>query len=203
MIRSGELIRHVAASLRRVVIGFSLAAVVAIPLGLSIGGWPRWGRQAITVLDVLRPVPPFVWIPFALLWFGVGDLETLFVIFITSAFPIVTNTVAGIEAVDPIHYRSALCLGASRIRLFRYVVLPSALPQIMIGLRTGLGFAWMVLVGAELIGSTSGLGYLILDSRNLGLPALACLGMCVIGLIGYALDSTIRQIERKLLPWAS
>jgi NitT/TauT family transport system permease protein len=187
----------------RVAIGFLLAAIVAVPLGLSMGLWPRWGQQMRVVVEVLRPIPPFAWIPFGLLWFGVGHEEAIFVIFIASVFPILLNTVAGVEAVELELRRSGQCLGADGVRLFRYVIFPRALPQIVVGLRIGLGFAWMVLVAAELIGSTSGLGYLILDSRNLGLPSLACMGMFVIGIVGYVLDVIIRRIERILLPWHS
>jgi NitT/TauT family transport system permease protein len=203
LLRSGELERHALVSVTRVAIGFLIAAGVAVPLGLSMGLWPRWGRQMRVIVEVLRPIPPFAWIPFGLLWFGVGDQEAIFVIFIASVFPILLNTVAGVESVELTLRRSGECLGAEGVRLFRYVIFPSALPQIVVGLRIGLAFAWMVLVAAELIGSTSGLGYLILDSRNLGLPSLACMGMFVIGVVGYALDLLIRRTERTLLPWHS
>jgi NitT/TauT family transport system permease protein len=201
LMRNGELFRHIGVSLQRVVLGFLCACAVALPLGLSMGAWPAWRRQVSVVVEVLRPIPPFAWIPIGLLWFGVGDSQSIFVIFIASMFPILLNTVAGVDAVDPVLKRAALSLGASRWRLFRYVVLPAALPQIIVGLRIGLGFAWMVLVASELIGSISGLGYLILDSRNLGLPSLAFMGMLVIGLIGYLLDVTLRALERTLMPW--
>jgi ABC-type nitrate/sulfonate/bicarbonate transport system permease component len=200
---NGELLRHTLASIMRVAAGFSLAAFVAIPLGLSMGAWPRWGEQVRIIVEVLRPIPPFAWIPFGLLWFGVGPEQTLFVIFIASVFPILLNTVAGVESVEPVLKRSALCLGASKFKLFVNVILPRSMPQIIVGLRIGLGFAWMVLVASELIGSTAGLGYLILDSRNLGLPSLAFMGMIVIGVIGYLLDAALRWFERVLLPWHS
>lgn len=203
LLSNGELMRHAAFSLWRVCIGFLLACVVGIPLGLSMGAWPSWRRQVSVVIEVLRPIPPFAWIPIGLLWFGVGDTQSVFVIFIASVFPIVLNTLFGVDSIDPILKRSALSLGASRTRLFLRVVLPGALPQIVVGVRISLGFAWMVLVASELIGSTSGLGYLILDSRNLGLPSLALMGMLVIGLIGYLLDIAIRATERVLLPWRS
>jgi ABC-type nitrate/sulfonate/bicarbonate transport system permease component len=203
LLRSGELIRHIAVSVWRVALGFITACAVALPLGLSMGAWPAWRRQVATVVEILRPIPPFAWIPIGLLWFGVGDVQSVFVIFIASVFPILLNTVAGVDDIDPVLRRSALCLGASRWRLFRNVVLPAALPQIVVGFRVGLGFAWMVLVASELIGSISGLGYLILDSRNLGLPSLAFMGMFVIGLVGYLLDVGLRALERTLLPWRS
>lgn len=203
LIASGELLRHIAASLRRVIAGFVIAAAVAIPLGLSMGAWPGWRRQMTTVIEVLRPIPPFAWIPIGLLWFGVGDEQSIFVIFIAAFFPMLLNTVAGVDAVDSVHRRSALCLGASRLQLFLQVVLRGALPQIFVGLRISLGFAWMVVVASELIGSVSGLGHLILDSRNLGLPSLAFMGMIVIGIVGYAIDVAVRRLERALLPWRS
>ena len=203
LLSNGELVRHAAYSLWRVAVGFLFACVVGVPLGLSMGAWPVWRRQLSVVIEVLRPIPPFAWIPIGLLWFGVGDAQSVFVIFIASVFPIVMNTVFGVDSIDPILKRSALSLGASQWRLFLRVVLPAALPQIVVGIRISLGFAWMVLVASELIGSTSGLGYLILDSRNLGLPSLAFMGMLVIGLIGYLLDVAIRATERVLLPWRS
>jgi ABC-type nitrate/sulfonate/bicarbonate transport system permease component len=203
LLRNGELIRHIGISVMRVAIGFSIAAAVAVPLGLSMGAWPAWGRQVRVVVEVLRPIPPFAWIPFGLLWFGVGNEQSIFVIFIASMFPILLNTVAGVEMVEPVLKRSALSLGADNFRLFARVILPRALPQIVVGMRIGLGFAWMVLVASELIGSISGLGYLILDSRNLGLPSLAFMGMFVIGIVGYLLDVLLRRAEKVLLPWQS
>lgn len=201
LLRNGELFRHAAYSLGRVLVGFTVACAVGIPLGLSMGAWPWWGRQVSVVIEVLRPIPPFAWIPLGLLWFGVGDTQSVFVIFIASVFPVILNTVFGIDAVDPVLKRSAMSLGASKWRLFMRVVLPAALPQIVVGIRIGFSFAWMVLVASELIGSTSGLGYLILDSRNLGLPSLAFMGMLVIGFIGYGLDVGIRRMEKFLMPW--
>jgi NitT/TauT family transport system permease protein len=203
LLRNGELVRHIGISVTRVAIGFSVAAAVAVPLGLSMGAWPVWGRQVRVIVEILRPIPPFAWIPFGLLWFGVGNEQSIFVIFIASLFPILLNTVAGVEMVEPVLKRSALSLGADRFRLFAHVILPRAFPQIMVGLRIGLGFAWMVLVASELIGSISGLGYLILDSRNLGLPSLAFMGMFVIGIVGYLLDVLLRRAEKILLPWQS
>jgi NitT/TauT family transport system permease protein len=201
LLRNGELLHHMGVSLLRVVLGYAAACAVAVLLGLSMGAWPLWRREMSVVVEVLRPIPPFAWIPFGLLWFGVGDVQSIFVIFIASVFPILLNTVAGIDSVEPVLQRAALSLGANRRRLFYKVILPAALPQIFVGLRVGLAFAWMVLVASELIGSISGLGYLILDSRNLGLPSLALMGMLVIGLIGYLLDVALRALERTLLPW--
>ncbi len=203
LLSNGELLRHSAASLARVLLGFLLACVIGIPLGLSMGAWPGWRRQMSVVIEVLRPIPPFAWIPLGLLWFGVGDTQSIFVIVIASISPVILNTVFGVDSVEQVLKRSAASLGASKWQLFMHVILPAALPQVMVGIRVGLAFAWMVLVGSELIGSTSGLGFLILDSRNMGLPSLAFTGMLVIGFIGYLLDVAIRSGERLLLPWRS
>ena len=203
MLRSGELGGDIAASVIRVIAGFLIAACIGVALGLLMAAWPAFGRQLRVVIDVLRPIPPVAWIPFGLLWFGIGDMEAVFVIAIAAIFPILLNTVAGIEAVESVVQRSGQCLGARGWRLFYYVILPRATPQIVVGLRIGLGIAWFVLVAAELIGSTSGLGYLILNSRNQGIPSLALTGMIVIGIIGYLLDVFIRQLEKRLLPWHS
>lgn len=200
-IRTGELLTHVGHSLRRVLAGFAIATAIAVPLGLSMGAWPEWRRQVGVVVSILRPIPPFAWIPIGLLWFGVSDAQSIFVIVVASFFPILLNTLAGVDHVDPVHIRSALCFGASRLEMFRDIVLRSALPSIFVGLRIGLGFAWMVVVASELIGSVSGLGHLILDSRNLGLPSLAFMGMIVIGIVGYLLDRAMVRIEAAVLPW--
>lgn len=198
---SGELANDIVASMTRVIAGFLIAAGIGVSLGVLMAAAPAFGRQMRVLVDVLRPIPPVAWIPFGLLWFGIGNVEAIFVIAIAAVFPILLNTVAGLEAVESVLRRSALCLGASGWRLFYYVILPRALPQIVVGLRIGLGVAWFVLVAAELIGSTSGLGYLILNSRNQGIPSLAMTGMIVIGVIGYLLDTVIRALERRLLPW--
>lgn len=203
LLARGELLEHIAASVRRVLAGFVLAAVVAVPLGLSMGAWLSWRRQVSVIVEVLRPVPPFAWIPISLLWFGIGDAQSIFVIAVASFFPILLNTVAGVDAVDPIVKRAAFCLGATPWRVFAYVVLRGALPSVFVGLRIGLGFGWMVLVASELVGAISGLGHLILDSRNLGLPNQAFMGMIIIGMVGYALDVGTRRLEKVLLPWRS
>lgn len=200
-VHSGELFSDIAASLRRVLIGFSIAVAIAVPMGLSMGIWPEWRRQLHVLIELLRPIPPFAWIPIGLLWFGVGDAQSIFVIVVASFFPILLNTVAGVDSVERIHLRSALSLGANNWNLFSKIILRSAMPSIFVGLRVGLGFAWMVLVASELIGSISGLGNLILDSRNLGLPSLAFMGMIVIGIIGYLLDVGMRWLEQRILRW--
>jgi NitT/TauT family transport system permease protein len=195
--RQGLLIKHVVASLFRVTYGYLLAAALAIPVGMLMG----WFATAHTLLNPLvqglRPISPIAWIPLAILWFGVGDLSPIFLIFLSSFFPMVVGTAAGVMTIDKKLLRAATNLEFTGFRLFRSVVLPAALPQIVIGMRIGLGVAWLVVVAAEMIAVNSGLGYLIIDSRNAGNRYdLVVAGMVTIGVIGFLLDGLMRRLER-------
>jgi NitT/TauT family transport system permease protein len=195
--RQGLLIKHVVASLFRVTYGYLLAATLAIPVGMLMG----WFATAHTLLNPLvqglRPISPIAWIPLAILWFGVGDLSPIFLIFLSSFFPMVVGTAAGVMTIDKKLLRAATNFEFTGFRLFRSVVLPAALPQIVIGMRIGLGVAWLVVVAAEMIAVNSGLGYLIIDSRNAGNRYdLVVAGMVTIGVIGFLLDGLMRRLER-------
>ena len=154
-----------------------------------------------TVIIFLRPIPPFAWIPLGLLWFGIGEAEMVMVIFISGVFPIALHTLYGIQRIDSKLKQVAVNLGANRWNLLRRVILPGLLPEFFSGLRLALGFSWAVVVGAEMVGSVSGLGYLILDSRNRGLPQMAVLGMVLIGLIGLSMDSLLVKTKKIFLSW--
>jgi len=203
LLKNGKLFIHILASLRRIMIGFLIAVVLGAPLGIFMGISKKIRIQVSPLIELLRPIPPFAWLPLALLWFGIGDKESIFLIVIAAIFPIILNSVEGVDRVDIRLIHAAQSLGCEkRRRLLLKIILPAALPSILLGLRVGLGFSWMVLVGAEMVGSISGLGYLILDSRNLGLPNLALLGMAVIGVIGYLLDFGMRKLSNLVLIWA-
>ena len=195
--RAGLLIKHVVASLFRVTWGYLLAAAVAIPVGMMMG-WFASARVLLNPLvQGLRPISPIAWIPLAILWFGVGDVSPIFLIFLSSFFPMVVGTAAGVMTIDRKYLRAARNFEYSGFRLFRSVVLPAALPQIVTGMRIGLGVAWLVVVAAEMIAVHSGLGYLIIDSRNAGNRYdLVVAGMVVIGVIGFGLDTLMRRLER-------
>ena len=201
--RDGSLWRHIGASLFRVGAGFGLAVLVAVPLGL----WMGWVRGAYTTLNplvqMLRPISPIAWIPIAILWFGVGDVSPIFLIFLSSVFPMVVQTVAGVHTIEQRYLRAAANFGVSRRTLFRRVVIPAVLPQVIVGMRIGLGVAWLVVVAAEMIALRSGLGYLIIDSRNAGNRYdLVIAGMIIIGLIGLMLDGLMRMLEGlKIVRW--
>jgi NitT/TauT family transport system permease protein len=196
LIRDGTLWEHIAASLLRVGTGFLLAVLFAVPLGL----WMGWVRGAFTTLNpvfqILRPISPIAWIPIAILWFGVGNASPIYLIFISSVFPMIVQTTAGVHTIERRYLRAAENFGVSRYALFSQVVIPAVLPQIIVGMRVGLGVAWLVVVAAEMIALRSGLGYLIIDSRNAGNRYdLVIAGMIIIGLIGLMLDGGMRLLE--------
>ena len=203
LFQNGVLWEHIGASLFRVGSGFLLAVAFAVPLGL----WMGWVRGAFTTLNpifqMLRPISPIAWIPIAILWFGVGNASPIFLIFISSVFPMVVQTTAGVHTIEKRYLRAAANFGVSRATLFRQVVIPAALPQIIVGMRIGLGVAWLVVVAAEMIALRSGLGYLIIDSRNAGNRYdLVIAGMIIIGLIGLLLDGLMRLLESlKVVRW--
>jgi NitT/TauT family transport system permease protein len=203
LIQDGSLWDHIAASLLRVTTGFLLAVAFAVPLGL----WMGWVRGAYATLNpifqILRPISPIAWIPIAILWFGVGNASPIYLIFISSVFPMIVQTTAGVHTIEQRYLRAAENFGVSRRALFTQVVIPAVLPEIIVGMRIGLGVAWLVVVAAEMIALRSGLGYLIIDSRNAGNRYdLVIAGMIIIGLIGLLLDGVMRLLEGlKTVRW--
>jgi NitT/TauT family transport system permease protein len=201
--RDGTLWSDIGASLMRVGVGFLLAVSIAVPLGL----WMGWVQGAFSTLNpifqILRPISPIAWIPIAILWFGVGDASPIFLIFMSSVFPMVVQTTAGVHTIERRYLRAAENFGVSRYTLFSRVIIPAVLPQIIVGMRIGLGVAWLVVVAAEMIALRSGLGYLIIDSRNAGNRYdLVIGGMVIIGLIGLSLDGAMRLMEGlRLVKW--
>lgn len=195
--QQGLLLKYIVASLFRVTWGFTLAVVIGVPLGLLLG----WFAPAFSALNpfiqILRPISPIAWIPVAILWFGVKDTAPVFLIFLASVFPIAVSATAAVQNMQPVYLRAAQNFGLSKGQLFRRVIFPSCLPQIITGLRIALGIAWLVVVAAEMIAVNSGLGYLIIDARNAGKRYdLVVAGMVMIGLIGLVLDLVIRRLER-------
>ena len=197
LLENGTLWRHIGASLMRVGTGFALAVCVAVPLGLWMG-WVRGAYDTLNpIFQMLRPISPIAWIPIAILWFGVGDASPIYLIFISSVFPMIVQTTVGVHTIDKRYLRAAENFGVSRTTLFTQVVIPAVLPQVLVGMRIGLGVAWLVVVAAEMIALRSGLGYMIMDSRNAGNRYdLVIAGMIIIGVIGLSLDSTMRRLER-------
>jgi NitT/TauT family transport system permease protein len=194
--RKGLLVKYIVASLFRVTWGFTLAMLIGVPFGLFLGWYGRAFQAFNPMIQVFRPISPIAWIPVAILWFGVSDVAPIFLIFLASVFPITVSSIAAVQNMQPVYLRAAQNFGLSRVELFRRVIFPSCLPQIITGLRIALGIAWLVVVAAEMIAVNSGLGYLIIDARNAGKRYdLVVAGMVMIGLIGLVLDLLVRRLE--------
>ena len=193
----GVLLKYVVASLFRVATGYLLAVFVGIPAGLLMGWFGRARMAFNPAIQVLRPISPIAWIPVAILWFGVSDAAPIFLIFLASLFPITTASMAAVQNIHLAYIRAARNFGIRGLDLFKKVVFPASLPEILTGLRLALGVAWLVVVAAEMIAVNSGLGYLIIDARNAGKRYdLVVAGMAMIGLIGLGLDWLVRRMEK-------
>ncbi|HEY6528800.1 MAG TPA: ABC transporter permease [Cellvibrionaceae bacterium] len=192
----GTLWDHISSSLMRVGAGFLLAVVMAIPLGLWMGRVDFIYTTLNPIFQILRPISPIAWIPLAILWFGVGNASPIFLIFIASVFPLIVTTAAGVHTIEKRYLRAAENFGVSRYTLFTQVIIPAVLPEMIVGMRISLGVAWLVVVAAEMIALRSGLGYMIMDSRNAGNRYdLVIAGMIIIGIIGLMLDGLMRLLE--------
>ena len=195
--RKGLLAKYVVASLFRVTWGYLAALVIAVPFGVMLGLWKR-GEAAINpVLQLLRPISPLAWIPIAILWFGVGDVSAVFLIFLASLLPLTLTTIHAVHNIEGVHLAAGRNFGLTGRELVRSVILPGILPQLIVGMRITLGIAWLVVVAAEMIAVNSGLGFLIIDARNAGNRYdLVVAGMILIGVIGVVLDAMMRRLER-------
>jgi NitT/TauT family transport system permease protein len=203
--RKGQLIPYAIDSLRRVMLGFLTAAALAVPTGLILASSQTIRRALDPPIQLLRPISPIAWIPISIALFGVSDLSTVFLIFLASYFPITLATMNSTRRVPEIYLRVGRNFGLSRTEILRRVVLPAALPEIVVALRIALGIAWMVVVAAEMIAVDSGLGYLIVDARNAGKRYdLVVAGMILIGTIGLLLDLLGRRLALgKAVRWGT
>jgi len=193
----GLLVRYVVASLFRVTWGYLAALILAIPLGVWLGLWQRGEHALNPVLQLLRPISPLAWIPIAILWFGVGDVAAVFLIFLASLLPLTLTTIHAVHNIEGVHLAAGRNFGLTSRELVRSVIFPGILPQLIVGMRITLGIAWLVVVAAEMIAVSSGLGFLIIDARNAGNRYdLVVAGMILIGLIGVGLDLLMRRLER-------
>lgn len=193
--------QHLGASLGRIGLALGAAIVSAIPIGIAIGH----NRIARGILDPLiefyRPIPPLAYLPLIVIWCGIGELSKVLLIYLAIFAPITIATATGVRTVDPAKLRAAQSLGATRAQLIRHVILPSALPDILTGVRIGLGVGWSTLVAAELIAATSGLGFMVQSAAQFLVTDVVVLGILVIALIAFALEMSLRALQRKLVPW--
>lgn len=195
LVTDGALYIHLKDSLFRFGIGYLFASMFAITLGLILGRSNKLWAVIDPIIQILRPISPVAWSPFIVLWFGIGNLPAIVIIFIAAFFPILLTTVNGVRAIEGHYLKLAANLQFNKVDLFKKIIFPAALPSIMNGLHIGLGAAWIFLVAGEMVGSQSGLGYLIVDARNtLNLDTVLA-GIIVIGLCGFLLDRLILLLE--------
>lgn len=193
---NGVLLRSTVASLFRVTVGFYLAALLAIPFGLILGRRPRFHRWLNPIIQFLRPISPLAWVPFAMLWFGIGEKSAVFIIFFASFFPILIPTIKAASCIHPMYFQVAANLQFGAWESLRLVVLPATMPNILLALRVALGISWLVVVAAEMIAVKSGLGFLIIDARNALRMDHVVVAMVTIGTIGFLLDGAMTRLER-------
>jgi NitT/TauT family transport system permease protein len=196
-----QYVEHMLISMRRILIGFAIATVVAVPLGLLMGRFLVLKEIVFPVTEVVRPIPAIAWVPMSIMLWPNNEESIVFITFLGSFFPILINTLHGMVTVDPVLVRAAKCLGASEIAIFREVYFPSSLPQIFTGLTVGMGVAWVSLIAAEMISGQFGIGYFTWEAYSLVQYSDIALGMISIGALGLLSSGTIRLIGRMVMPW--
>jgi NitT/TauT family transport system permease protein len=193
---------HVGNSVRRIFIGFGLAAVLAVGIGLLVGRFRLAAESLLPPLEVLRPIPAVAWIPLAILLFVSAEQSMVFITFIGAFFPILLNTIHGVERIDRRLIHASLSLGAGPVDVFREVILPGALPAIVTGLSIGMGTSWFSLVTAEMISGQYGIGYYTWEAYTLQKYPSIVLGMISIGILGMASSYLVKATGQRLMPWA-
>ena len=202
MARTGALLIDSLTSVARVLGGFLIGAGVGTTLGFTLALFSQNARAATNAIELLRPIPPIAWIPLAVLWFGIGTRSAVFLVALAAFFPVLINALHGAASVSDSYWNAARCLGAGRRLLVIDVLLPGALPQVLAGLRIGLGTAWTTVIAAELIGAQSGLGYSIQLNRILLQTENVMAAMAMIGILGAFMNYAFDRIGSSLVPWS-
>lgn len=198
---NGQLPTHLWISLRRVITGYLISAALGIFLGVLMGLSKHLETLTHLLVQIIKPIPPIAWIPLVILWFGIGETGKIFLIFLGGFFTILINVLDGIKQTDPKLLEVSKVMETPFLKNIFRVYIPSALPSICTGLRTGLSSCWMCVVAAELVCSTTGLGYMIMDARQYGQTDIVIVGMITIGIIGKIMDSLLHLMENKICRW--
>ncbi|EPT4465314.1 taurine ABC transporter permease TauC [Klebsiella aerogenes] len=193
--------QHLAASLTRIAIALVLAAIVGVPVGIAMGLSPTVRGILDPLIELYRPVPPLAWLPLVIIWFGIGETPKILLIYLAIFAPVVMSTLAGVKSAQQVRIRAAQSLGASRAQVLWLVILPGALPEILTGLRIGLGVGWSTLVAAELIAATRGLGFMVQSAGEFLATDVVLAGIAVIAIIAFVLELGLRALQRRLTPW--
>lgn len=193
--------QHLAASLGRILVALLAAVVIGVPVGIAMGLSETVRGLLDPLIEIYRPVPPLAYLPLMVIWFGIGETSKILLIYLAIFAPMTLSTVAGVRSVAQVRIRAAQALGANRWQLLRFVVLPSALPEILTGIRIGLGVGWSTLVAAELIAATRGLGFMVQSAGEFLATDVVIAGISVIAIIAFGLELGLRALQRRLTPW--
>jgi len=197
----GTLLLDIAASIKRVFLGFFLGSFLGFIAGMFFALHKELSEYAFPLLELIRPIPPVAWIPLAILWFGIGDLSAIFLIMLGAFFPVFSNTYDSIRNIKNVHIHIARNFGAQKRHLLFHVLLPGSLPSIFTGLRISMGISWLIVITAELVGASSGLGYMIQLHRILLQTDYIVVGMIVIGIIGLLMYKLMLFLEQRIVKW--
>ncbi|WP_172728197.1 taurine ABC transporter permease TauC [Kluyvera cryocrescens] len=193
--------QHLAASLARIVVALLAATIIGIPVGIAMGLSPTVRGILDPLIELYRPVPPLAYLPLMVIWFGIGETSKVLLIYLAIFAPVAMSALAGVKSAQQVRIRAAQSLGASRTQVLWLVILPGALPEILTGLRIGLGVGWSTLVAAELIAATRGLGFMVQSAGEFLATDVVLAGIAVIAIIAFGLELGLRALQRRLTPW--
>ncbi|MGU3521632.1 taurine ABC transporter permease TauC [Enterobacteriaceae bacterium C23F] len=193
--------QHLAASLTRILIALVAATLVGIPVGIAMGLSPTVRGIFDPLIELYRPIPPLAYLPLMVIWFGIGETSKILLIYLAIFAPVAMSALAGVKSVQQVRLRATQSLGASRAQILWFVILPGALPEILTGLRIGLGVGWSTLVAAELIAATRGLGFMVQSAGEFLATDVVLAGIAVIAIIAFVLELGLRALQRRLTPW--
>ncbi|MBP2626660.1 MAG: ABC-type nitrate/sulfonate/bicarbonate transport system, permease component [Firmicutes bacterium] len=199
--QSGVLLKHLSISLYRVIVGFLLTFVVAFPLAVILGTKRNMNDYFDPFLAFIRHIPPIACIPILILWFGIGEPPKISIIILATFFPIFLNTLNGVLGCDEKLLEVGRVFGFNPREQFCRIILPAALPSVIIGMRLGFGYSWRALIGAELIAASSGIGYMIIDAEQISRPDIIIVGLITIGVCGYIIDYVFLKLASWFMPW--
>jgi len=199
MVSNGILFTHIGASMYRFAAGYVSSVIIAVLLGLVIGRLPKVFQYINPAVQLLRPISPMAWMPFIVLWFGIGDIPAIVIIFIAAFFPVLLSTVSAVGGIDTIYLKVSENFGTRQPQIMWKVIFPASFPQIANGIHLALGTAWVFLVAGEMVGAQSGLGYLVIDARNNLRADILFADIIVIGLIGLLLDTLLKVAEKRII----
>ncbi len=199
LIQTGKIFKHLFISFSRIIIGSTITFCVAVPLGIIFGSIPRLYEYFRLPLEFMRSTPPLALMPMIILWFGIGETSKIIIIILASFFPLFLNTLSGISRCDIKLIEVGKTFGLNQKEIYKKIILPSAIPNILLGVKLAIGYSWRAIIGAEMIGASSGLGYLILDGQILSRSDIVLVGIISIGVFGSLTDIGLSRLMKKFL----